>query len=128
MDTLASVRARIELLSEGTSHSAHEETARMYRALLLYQGWEGSVVLTIDGEVLEEIDGRLSPCVDPLRTVALVAGAERYPELKALLPVRADTARDCSHCKGTGWFCIDDQKTGIRCGLCLALGWVDDDV
>jgi|HubBroStandDraft_6_1064221.scaffolds.fasta_scaffold3077574_2 hypothetical protein len=61
MDTSASIRARIELLGKGTSGDLYEEAARKYGALLLCQGWEGSVLLTIEGEVLEESNGCLAP-------------------------------------------------------------------
>jgi hypothetical protein len=124
VEASALVRARVDLLAKGTCGNSHEEVARQSRALLIYEGWEGSVILTIEGEVLVETGGHLAPCEDPLRTVALVAGAERYPELKVLLPNRTDSARVCTACRGTGWFYIEDQKTGIRCGMCRALGWV----
>jgi hypothetical protein len=125
---IAAIRARIKLLSEGTSGDSYEEAAKRLKALPLYEGWDGWIMLTPDGGVLEERNGRLTPCVDPLRTSALVSGAERYPELKALLSIRPASARDCLICKGTSWVEFGDAKTRIRCGVCRALGWIDDGI
>jgi len=50
---------------------------------------------------------------------ALVLGARRMPELKALLPKRALGTPDCLQCKGSGFI-----HGGIVCPDCGGLGWV----
>jgi hypothetical protein len=125
--TRSIIRKLIESLAKGSSGSKFEEAARRLDALPLYEGWTGWVVLTDLGEVLEETDegGVLSAVPEPLRTIHLVAGAERYPELLSLLPVRPPGSMECRHCSGTGWVEIKGNATKLRCGECRALGWVE---
>jgi len=121
------IRRLIENLAKGSSGSKFEEAARRFDALPLHEGWNGWIVLTDLGEVLEETDegGVLSPAPEPLRTMYLVEGAERYPELLSLLPVRSPASVECRHCRGTGWVKIGGNDAKIRCGECRALGWVE---
>lgn len=54
---------------------------------------------------------------------ALVAGAKKYPQLKAFLPARPSDAADCLDCRGTGKVL---QSAG--CETCWCLGWLHDSV
>jgi len=120
----AAIRALIERVSNGEGGDAFEQAARKYDALPLAEGWFGWALLSEQGEVLDAVeDGPISPAVEPLRTMFLVAGAERYPELVALLPVRSAASTDCARCEGTGWMRHGNRK--IRCHECRALGWVE---
>jgi len=121
----AQIRAHIDRLASGAGGSSVAEAARRFNALPLYEGWDGWGLITDDGEVLEGSDeGAVVPAVEPLRTMYLVKGAEDYPELRVLLPVRPELSADCDHCNGTGWFHQGGVKTHTRCGMCRALGWV----
>ncbi len=118
------IRSLIDRITNGAGNEAFAETARKYDALPLAEGWFAWALLTEQGEVLEASeDGTASPAKEPLRTMFLVAGAERYPELVALLPVRSDVSVDCSRCEGTGRMQFGSGK--IRCHECRALGWIE---
>lgn len=56
-----------------------------------------------------------------LHTVAIVAGARRYPWLRHALPARPRAADDCAVCGGTGTLGAGNQAL---CHACGALGWV----
>ncbi len=119
----ATIRALIERVTEGEGGEAFEQAARKFSALPLAEGWFGWALLTERGDVLDAgEDGSVSPAAEPLRTMFLVAGVERYPELIALLPVRSTTSTDCARCEGTGWMKFGNRE--IRCHECRALGWV----
>jgi hypothetical protein len=122
----AKIRAHIDRLASAASGSTIAQAARRFNALPLYEGWDGWVVLTDSGEVLEEgsEEGMVVPVVEPMHTMCLVIGAESYPELKAMLPLRPESSTECEHCNGTGWFHHGGVKTRTRCGMCRALGWV----
>jgi hypothetical protein len=62
----------------------------------------------------------LQPLPEELHTMALVAGAERYPWLKELLPTRPDDAVTCGECGGRGRIGPGDAAF---CRACSALGW-----
>ena len=118
------IRALIERTLNGEGGEAFAEAARKYSALPLAEGWFAWALLTEQGEVLEGVeDGTASAATEPLRTMFLVAGAERYPELVALLPVRSSTCTDCARCEGTGRMRLGSGK--VRCHECRSLGWVD---
>ena len=120
----ATIRALIERVSGGEGGEAFAQAARKHSALPLAEGWFAWALLTEQGEVLEAVeDGSASPASEPLRTMFLVAGAERYPELIALLPVRSSTSADCARCEGTGRMRFGSGK--IRCHECRSLGWVE---
>jgi hypothetical protein len=122
----STIRQLIERLAKGASGSGFEDAARRFDALPLYEGWEGWALLTDQGEVLEATDeGATSPASEPLRTMYLVAGAEKYPELAALLPARPAASSVCAHCDGTGWVKLGTEGGRFRCGECRALGWVE---
>ena len=118
------IRALIALVCNGEGGEGFRQTALKHNALPLAEGWFAWALLTEDGEILEATeDGAVSPAAEPLRTMFLVAGAERYPELVALLPVRADASADCVRCEGTGRMPHGSGK--VRCHECRSLGWVE---
>ena len=118
------IRALIERVTQGDGGEAFAQAARKYGALPLAEGWFAWALLTEQGEVLEGVeDGTASPAKEPLRTMFLVAGAERYPELIELLPVRSITSTDCARCEGTGRMTHGSGK--VRCHECRSLGWVE---
>lgn len=120
----ATIRALIERVANGANGEAFAHVARRHSALPLAEGWFAWALLTEQGEVLEASeDGSVSPAKEPLRTMFLVAGSERYPELIAILPVRSDTCIDCPRCEGTGRMKFGTGK--VRCQECRSLGWVD---
>ena len=117
------IRSLIERVTNGEGGEAFAQTARAHNALPLAEGWFAWALLTETGEVLEAgEDGSVSPAKEPLRTMFLVAGAERYPELIVLLPVRTNTSTDCPRCEGTGRMRHGSGK--VRCHECRALGWI----
>ena len=120
----ATIRALIERVANGESGEAFAEVARRHNALPLAEGWFAWALLTEQGDVLEAVEhGTASPAKEPLRTMFLVAGAERYPDLIELLPVRTSTSIDCARCEGTGRIRHGSGK--IRCHECKALGWIE---
>lgn len=118
------IRALIERIENGEAGEAFQRTACKHSALPLAEGWFAWALLTPEGEILEAMeDGTVSIAVEPLRTMFLVAGSERYPELLAMLPVRTDTSADCPRCEGSGRIAHGNGK--IRCHECRALGWIE---
>jgi hypothetical protein len=90
----------------------------------------GALLLRPDGEVLclpwGELE-KLAPESDAgWRLTALVLGADKYPELRPLLPVRPSGTADCEACKGGGRIRIEGSgnRRGPICGRCLGLGWL----
>jgi len=123
-DMAAMVRALIERVLNGESGEAFANVARKHTALPLAEGWFAWALLTEQGDVLEAAeDGAVSAATEPLRTMFLVAGSERYPELSELLPVRSPTCTDCARCEGTGRMKFGNGK--IRCHECRSLGWIE---
>jgi hypothetical protein len=53
------------------------------------------------------------------RLGAINLGAERYPQLRELLPDRTDDKPDCARCRGTG-----SILPKLQCPHCAGLGWV----
>ena len=71
-----------------------------FNALPLYVGWTQTIGIRADGEVVcwstEGDYAGTRPEEDrSWLLTALVAGADRYPELRPLLPVRGPDAIDC---------------------------------
>jgi hypothetical protein len=97
-------------------------------ALPVYSDLGGTLFVRPDGEILFlEHDSPDEPKVerDPAwRLSALVSGAEKYPELRPLLPVRGKGARECDACAGRGRVQIGEAGRGILCGRCRGLGWL----
>ena len=123
-DMAATIRALIDRVAQGDCGETFARVARKYSALPLAEGWFAWALLTEQGEVLEAVeDGGASPASEPLRTMFLVAGSERYPELLVLLPVRSSASTDCANCQGTGR--IKHGSGKVRCHECRSLGWID---
>ncbi len=121
---VATIRALIERVTQGACGEAFAQVARRYSALPLAEGWFAWALLTEQGEVLEAVeDGSASPASEPLRTMFLVAGSERYPELLVLLPSRSGNSIDCAKCEGTGRMKHGSGK--VRCHECRSLGWIE---
>jgi hypothetical protein len=120
----ATILALIDRVSKGEGGEQFEQAARRYNALPLAEGWFSWALLTEKGEVMEAPEGGPAvPAEEPLRTMFLVAGARRYPELVVLLPVRTSASVDCTRCEGSGW--MKHGSGRIRCHECRSLGWVE---
>ena len=96
-------------------------------ALPILPDMSGCLALRSDGSFVF-LDGETEQATeefDPkFKLIGLVNGSERYPELKALLPVRPDNATDCDNCQGTGRFVFESQVyKQVFCGTCSGLGW-----
>jgi hypothetical protein len=95
-----------------------------FEALPIYLGWTDTIGIRPDGEIVRwstetEYQG-VQPVHDSrLLLCALVAGAEKYPELRALLPSRPPGAVDCT-CHSKPMF----AQGKIRCGSCGGVGWL----
>jgi hypothetical protein len=103
------------------------DLARSLDALPLYGDIGGSIFLRADGTMLslDHNSEELSEGVGhPWEIVALVAGAEKYPQLRSLLPERPANARDCTPCGGTGKVSVPGLDVGLGCGECWGLGWL----
>jgi hypothetical protein len=114
---------RIEAYLNGPPHEL-KEAARPHRALPVYVDADGALFLTSDGAVLfkkgNAADAVLTPETSTeWQIVARLAAAERFPELKDLIPARPASAVTCPECDGCGRV----LNNMIRCGVCYGLGW-----
>jgi hypothetical protein len=95
-----------------------------YQALPLF-GTIGEVwLLRQDGSLWRadsDLGLALEPLPDALHTIALVAGAARYPWLEGLLPSRPLGATQCGACGGSGRL---GPENALFCNACGALGWI----
>jgi hypothetical protein len=111
-------------LNEPDQHGLHS-VVRERGALPVYLGIGGALLLTPDGDILGVAwDSREGPKREEnpsLRLTAVVAGAEKYPELRPLVPVRPPDAKLCTSCGGQGFVLFSEKS--IRCGECFGLGW-----
>ena len=106
--------------------------AQRLEALPIYADMGGNILIRPDGELLfvsidedEDNPGVVTSLIEPKwRTIALVVGSEKYPELRELLPSRPLNAQDCQHCGGRGRIDPLPEIKGILCGYCDALGWI----
>jgi hypothetical protein len=95
-----------------------------FAALPLYFGWTETIALRPDGRLVcwsteAEYAGMRALEDRDWVLPALVAGADRYPELRALLPERPPGAVDCP--------CLEHPLLASRqilCGRCGGLGWL----
>jgi hypothetical protein len=106
------------------------EAAAIAPALLpLFLDWVGFIGLREDGELLfvswdPPHDGEIVQEAH-LRRTALVAGAEKYPELSTLIPRRPSEAELCTFCGGSGRPILlgGVVPENVRC-VCGGLGWL----
>ncbi len=121
-----------EIVNEATNCGATiDEEARTHGAVALL-GTIGSIWLLRPDGTLWDVDADTGKPLMPLppeqRTMAIVAGTERYPWLAELLPKRPSDAKACSNCRGQGVMRPPGETTGgIFCSTCDALGWVCND-
>jgi hypothetical protein len=66
----------------------------------------------------------LEPLPSRLHTTAVVAGTERYPWLRELIPPRPADAVPCSQCQGEGRIFLRNGDEYFYCDACGALGWL----
>jgi hypothetical protein len=121
----ALVRAHLEALlgSQQEDTDNQRRAARATNALPVYFGWTGDLCLTTEGAVLfyDEQSEQVRPETDDCWIIAAaLSAAEKYPELRVILPHRPSMAATCALCSGTGRL----LDTSIRCGTCFGLGWV----
>jgi len=91
-------------------------------ALPVYEDLGGALLLRSDGSVVH-VDDETGAMREVAQTerwyrLALVAATERFPELSVLRPERGLSDKGCESCGSTG------SIRGVRCGVCLGLGWV----
>lgn len=106
------------------------EAAAVAPALLpLFLDWMGFIGLREDGELLfvtwdPPHDAEIVQEAH-LRRTALVAGAEKFPELSTLVPRRPSEAELCTFCGGSGRPILDGEVVpeNVRC-VCGGLGWL----
>jgi len=98
----AFVKARIDGFSSEAPEQLRWQSGCVagYAALPLYIGWTETIGLRADGAIIRwstEYDySEMRSVEDPKWVLlALVAGSNRYSELRALLPVRGPGAVDC---------------------------------
>ena len=129
MDIERQIQKRIEelIISSDPDPADLRRIAWQLNALPILPDMSGCLALRPDGSFiyLDEETEKVTEVFDPkFILVALVNGSEKYPELKALLPVRPDTAIDCDNCQGTGRFIFESQLyKQAFCGTCSGLGW-----
>lgn len=95
-----------------------------FNALPLYLGWTETLGIRPDGEIIRwstegDYAGILPVEERSWLLIALVAGADRYPELGQLLPVRGPDAVDC-RCRAIP-LCVSGE---VVCSECGGLGWL----
>ena len=103
--------------------------AERYDVLPVLIDWTAFWGLRADGDILViDTETGAPPTVEHdarLRRTALFQGARKYPELKALVPQRPASARDCSDCKGIGRIDVPGVAPGTIICYCGGLGWLD---
>ncbi len=121
------IRERIERFPVEGSENLQWELpyVRLYEALPIYIGWTETVGIKTDGTLIRwstenEWTGTRELQDTKLAIAALVAGADRYPALRRLLPSRPDGAQTCGACAGLGRFA---QLPNMICE-CGGVGWV----
>ncbi len=117
--------AELKTRSAAEPTDAWAQVACRFDALPLYRDLGGTGCLLPAGQIIQtgwDDEGPPS-LVDPALEVAmLVAGVQRYPWLKPLLPTRGVDARRCAVCKGSGVIRIG-RGAPMFCGECSGLGW-----
>jgi hypothetical protein len=121
----SAVQTHLEALlrCEQTIFDEERSVAHRTNALPVYSDLSGTLTISPEGTVLyyNSESGEIEPITDDTWTiVAAVSAAEKYPDLRALLPEKPPTAKTCSLCSGTG----RQLKMKALCGKCFGLGWV----
>jgi hypothetical protein len=102
--------------------------AREYGAIALMGTIGSTWLLRPDGELFDvdsDFEKPLTPLAEEFHVTAIVAGCERYPWLRELLPRRPANALDCPRCGGGGVIkAAEDLGSGVFCCVCDALGWL----
>lgn len=97
--------------------------------LPVFLDWVGFIGLREDGELLFvswDPPHEAAIVREPhLRRTAMVAAAEKYPELAALVPQRPPEAEPCAFCGGSGRPMVQGEPVpeNVRCA-CGGLGWL----
>ena len=99
---------------------------RQHGALPLYLAWTEAIGITPDGVLVSwpiEGEGLGARPLDEFSwsALALVRGAQRYPELASLIPTRPVASKSCDTCGGTGTVVAGHPELDCVCGN---LGWV----
>jgi hypothetical protein len=99
---------------------------REHGALPLYSSWTETIGITPDGVLVSWSTEGEWPGARPLEeftwsALALVRGAQRYPELQSLIPNRPTASKICANCGGTGTAIAARPEIDCVCGN---LGWV----
>src|SRR3954454_20804853 len=102
-DQRALIQSLVERWLASPDRTDLTEAVRGSGALPVYSDMGGTLLLRPDGEILflgsgpEDDEPRIE--TDPgWRITAIVVGAEEYPELRPLLPVRPSGTEDCEAC------------------------------
>lgn len=121
----SSISAHLEALIRSERAASDEErtVARTTNALPVYSDLLGTLAFTPEGAILyyNSESGEVTPVRDDAwPVIAAVSAAEKYPDLRGIVPERPRTAKVCSFCSGTG----RELQAKAFCGNCSGLGWV----
>ena len=118
-----------EFLAGATPGNSICQVVAELHALPLYSDIGGTALLSPDGQVWELAwDADRPKLTDKRwRILALVNGAERFPELRELLPVPREPAPVCPACQGAGRFSFPPATDSrVLCFQCAGLGWLPE--
>jgi hypothetical protein len=122
----ALIASRIARYSiEGPEHARDEALlVAASAALPLYRGWTETIGIRADGEMVAWSTESDYSGVRPVQErvwvlLSLVAGSERHPEPRALLPERPADAIDC-RCQHHPVV----TSGNVLCGECGGIGWL----
>jgi hypothetical protein len=123
------IRSLVERWLASPHRSDLTEAVRASGALPVYSDMGGTLFLRPDGEILfldheSEDDEPQFETDEGWRISAVVVGAEKYPELRPLLPIRPADTEDCDACAGQGRIGIAEIDHRFLCGRCYGLGWL----
>jgi hypothetical protein len=123
------IRSLVERWLDSPDRPDLTETVRASGALPVYSDVGGTLLLRPNGEILflDAVTGDDEPQLETdqgWRITAVVVGAERYPELRPLLPIRPAVAEKCDACAGQGRIRVAEISHGFLCGTCRGLGWL----
>jgi len=124
----SSIVARLNALlrSEQIASDNERMVARATNALPVYFDMSGALSITADGSVLffDWESEEIRPIKDERWImIAAVSAAEKYPDLRGLIPDRPPTAKTCPLCAGSGIQSLTPRHETF-CGQCCGLGWV----